>query len=157
MYEFKAIILQPISKAKDTWAKYDENQNDFLTFFQETFKNEIKQKFHVNHKTESFSNFLLIPYFLDKKQRKCFAIYHIKYGEEIRDNEYSWSYIIDYKKSHNFKEEVLKYDLVSEIEFNNDTFEEVRTNDRVSYYKSSILSDNSKAYISSLCKNETIA
>lgn len=154
MYDFKAIILQPVSNKKSTWAIYDENYDDFLTFFQKTFKKEIEQRFNVNHSTEDFSDYLLMPYYVSNQ--KCFGVYYINSGSKSTDDNYSWSYNIDYSKSYNFLKDILKCDLINEIEFNNDTFEEIRTNDRVSYYESSILSNKSKEYILTLCESQAI-
>lgn len=154
MNKFKAIILQPISSTKSTWGDYDKNYDDFLTFFQKNFKKEIEQSFNVNHITESFSDYLLIPYFVDNQ--KCFGAYYISSGSESTNDNYSWCYNIDYSKSHNFLKEVFKSDFINEIEFNNDTIEDIKSSDRVSYFESSILSNKSKEYILNLCKKEAV-
>lgn len=154
MNDFIAIILQPISSKKSTWADYDKNQDNFLFYFQKTFKDEIKKKFNVNHKTEDFFDYLLIPYFVENQ--KCFGAYYIKFGSETTNKNYTWCYNIDYCKSYNFFKEVFKNDLIGEIEFNNDIFKNIIIADRTSYYKSSILSKKSKAYILSLCEKKAI-
>jgi len=154
MYNFKAIILQPVSNKKSNWAKYDKNQDDFLTYFQKIFKEEIEHKFNVNHSTENFSDYLLIPYFVSNQ--KCFGAYYISSGSESTNDNYSWCYNIDYSKSHNFLKDVLKSDLINEIEFNNDTIERIKVSDRVAYFKSSILSNKSKEYIFTLCEEQAI-
>ena len=154
MTNFKAIILQPISNTKSTWRGYDKNHDDFLTYFQKTFKKEIEQKFNVNHSTEDFSDYLLIPYLVSNQ--KCFGAYYINSGSKSTNDDYSWSYNIDYSKSYNFLKDILKCDLINEIEFNNDTIESIEITDRVSYFQSSILSNKSKEYILALCENKAI-
>lgn len=129
----KGLILQPISRKKKTWNEYTGNSDsDFLDFFQNTFKEKIGKEFFVNHNTEQFSNYLLIPYFTDNQ--KCFGMYYIKNGKKLLNNEYKWSYLIDYAKSYNFSKILLKQDILTELDFNNKNYEKVIVASILNYY-----------------------
>lgn len=152
--DFKGVILQPISSSIEPWAQYDRKHDGFLTYFQHTFKNEIETEFYVNHNTEGFSDYLLIPYFTDNK--KCFGAYFINYGSEIENDYYSWAYHIDYTKSFNFIKEIYNYEIIDEAEFNNEIFEKVANDSRVFYYKIDKPSNDFQNYIISFFDKKAI-
>lgn len=154
---FKGIVLQPISRSKSPWKGFNQEKDNFLDYFQSSFKNEICNEFHVNHNTEEFSDYLLIPYFTDNK--KCFGAYYIEYGSEVENNYYSYKYHINYSKSYNFINKIHKSEIMDESGFNNEDFEEINTiaqGNRVVYSKVDKVSENFKNYLLKLFEKETI-
>lgn len=148
MYNFKGIILQPISRSKSPWKDFDKEKDNFLDYFKTSFKNVICNEFHVNHNTEEFSDYLLIPYFTENQ--KCFGAYYIKYGSKITANGYTHKYHIDYSKSYDFKKSMLKYDIVTESGFSNEEFQEINTvikGNRVVYSIVDRISNEFKNYL----------
>lgn len=107
---FKGIILQPISRKKEPWKDYDKSKDEFLDFFQRAFREDIADYFNVNHKTEFFSEYLLIPYFTEG-EKQCFGAYFIRSGEESSDSDYTWQYNIDYMKSFDFNKKIFNEDI----------------------------------------------
>lgn len=150
---FTGIILQPISNEKEPWSGFN-NEKDFLTYFQNTFKKEIGDQFYVNHNTEDFSDYLLIPYYTDNK--KCFGAYYIDYGSKIKSDCYSYSYHIDYTKSFNFIKEVFNYEILEEIDFNQGTVDKVANDNRTFYYRLENLSNEFKKYMISVFDEHSI-
>jgi hypothetical protein len=120
---FEGIVLQPVSKKKDPWSKYNKDQNNFLEFFQTEFAKNIQNDFNVNHKTEDFSGFLLIPYFTENKN--CFGAYYIKNGGKSSSENYCCKYTIDYSNSFNFIEAIQNDQILNEAEFQGYEFEKV--------------------------------
>lgn len=111
---FDGVILQPLSKSKAPWSdfKIDEDEDNFLTFFQDRFKTCINPYFNVNYSTEEFHDYLLIPYlgstFGTKYNGRCFGSYFIKNGEKSPDAGYGWRYVIDHEKSFTFLKTITK-------------------------------------------------
>lgn len=129
----KGLILQPISRKKETWNNYSGvTDNEFLYYFQNTFKDKIGKDFFVNHNTEGFADYLLIPYFTESQ--KCFGAYYIEKGKKINDIYYKWSHSIDYSKSYDFSKTLIKQDILTELSFNNSSYEEIRENSILNYY-----------------------
>lgn len=130
----KGIILQPISRKKRTWDNYNGNSDvEFLAFFQKTFRDKIGREFYVNHNTEAFSDYLLIPYFTENQ--KCFGLYYIENGKKLFDSDYEWSYIIDYSKSKDFLKVLPKQNILNESEYNHRDFEPIKVNSILNYYR----------------------
>lgn len=151
----EGLILQPISRNKHTWNEYSGNSdNDFLDFFQNTFKEKIGEEFFVNHNTEQFSNYLLIPYFTDNQ--KCFGMYYIKNGKKLINNHYKWSYLIDYSKSYNFSKILPKQDILTELAFNNKIYDKVMIGSSVGYYIINNPSENILTFLKSFSNDDSI-
>ena len=145
---FEGIILQPISRKKTPWAYYDKNKTNFLDFFQKAFREDIQDYFNVNHKTESFSDYLLIPYFIED-HKQCFGAYFIESGEISSDEGYTWKYNIDYTKSFDFNKAISKQELLDEAEFCGINYYEVG---QVDYYKMKNVSSDFRKFIIGLAR-----
>ncbi|WP_419764169.1 MAG: hypothetical protein ACNI28_10325 [Arcobacter sp.] len=144
--KFKGIILQPLSSKKDTWKHFDKSKNDFLPYFQNLFTQEIGNNFYVNHNTEMFSDYLLIPYF----EQKIFALYWIQAGKSIEHNEYKWEYILDKSKSQNLLKCIHIKEIIDNIEFNNDSIHKKENGSVLLYYICDNLSKETREYIEKL-------
>jgi hypothetical protein len=151
----KGLILQPISRKKKTWDGYSESSNnDFLNYFQNTFQEKIGEEFWVNHNTEKFSDYLLIPYFTENQ--KCFGAYYINNSKKLLDCEYKWAYLIDYSKSYNFSKILSKQDILTELDFNNKSYEKVKINSILNYYLIDNPSENILTFLKSFCNNNSL-
>lgn len=145
---FEGIILQPISRKKTPWTYYDKSKNNFLDFFQKAFREDIQDYFNVNHNTKSFSDYLLIPYFVEDN-KQCFGAYFIKSGERSSDEGFTWKYNIDYDKSFDFKKAIPKQELLNEAEFNGINYHEVG---HVDYYEIKNISSDFRKFIIELAR-----
>lgn len=143
----KGVILQPISRQKEPWSKYEMGV-DFLTYFQNIFEEEIGNDFCVNHNTMEFEDYLLIPYYTENK--KCFGAYYIDYGFELEKGDYSHCYHLNYSKSFNFTKEVFHYEIIGEVEFFHGTVNKVANENRVLYYQLTNLSEKFWDYIGTI-------
>lgn len=143
--DFKGIILQPISRNKSPWEGYDNNM-DFLNFFQTTFKENIEEKFCVNHNTIEFSDYLLVPYL----NKKCFGAYYIKYGDKIDDENYSYAYFINYEKSYKFIKEEHIDTILDSLVFYRGLYKHIAHDNRTIFYELYHLPHDFKKNI---CKN----
>ena len=152
MQEIKGIILQPLSGKKYSWANYDSETDDFLSFFQDIMTNEVGEFFSVNHNTEELGGYLLIPY---TRAKKCFGAYYITSGKEIFDDlDFDWVYSIDHSKSYNFVKEVSQRDLLEESRNYEPEFEKQHDgNPRMFHYKIEGPSKDYQAYINDLLSN----
>lgn len=119
---FEGVILQPISRKKYPWSEYN-SEEDCLNFFQTAFIENIQNDFNVNHNTESFSDYFLIPYFTENKC--CFGAYFIESGGKSSSDNYGWKYTIAYNKSFISSKPISQQDIKDEAEFSGSEFIQV--------------------------------